>query len=231
MIPNTAVYVRCGNCAALTEHRARREFETTACTAPELERGHGRMSAATYAQILQCRCCGDICFRCGMAERSQPDVIYWTMYINPDPAHADADRLPENVGKVYRETVEAIKAGCLTLAAAGMRAVVEGVCQQNGCTGSDLQDRIRNLRANHIVSGREASALHAHRVFGNDALHHMKTPSLEEVLDALAMLDHVLETLYQLPRRTNRLLRRRDSRLQGIDVPIAERIMRANRGG
>ena len=170
----------------------------------------------------------NICFRRGWADRCQPDVMYWTIYINPQPACVDAGRLPTDISKLYGETVDATKAGCLTLAAAGMRAVVKAICQQNGCTGSDLQDKIRNLRANHIVSGREANALQAHRVFGNDALHHMKTPSLAEVLDALAMLDHVLETLYQLPRRTNRLLCRRDASLQGVGIPVTESILRTS---
>lgn len=226
MKPTDAVYIRCNECAASTEHQVRRELEITAHPGADLAPGDGEVIATICAQILQCRRCGNVCFRRGWADRSHPEFIYWTIYINPKPECDVTEGLPENIGKLHRETVEAIKAGCLTLAAAGMRAVVESICQQNGCKGSDLQDRIRSLRANHIVSGREATALHAHRVFGNDALHHMKTPSLDEALDALAMLDHVLETLYKLPHRTNRLLRRRDARLKGIDVPVTERIMR-----
>lgn len=51
------IYVRCNDCAALTEHLVRREFEITAPLFAEFAHGHGDLFAATCAQILRCRRC------------------------------------------------------------------------------------------------------------------------------------------------------------------------------
>jgi hypothetical protein len=128
--------------------------------------------------------------------------------------------LPENVGNLYRETLNAVNDGCFTLAAAGMRIVVEAICQRYGCKGQDLQQKISRLKRNSPLSACEANALHTHRVFGNEAVHKMQTPSGEEIVEALEVLEHVLKTLYELPHRTKKLTRMHDARLQCDVVAI-----------
>lgn len=216
MSDTNTVTVPCRNCAS-AEHQVRGDFKTLAVPIEEPGPGQGELFATISAQMLQCCSCDSISFRLGWSEGSR-EIVHWTMYPNPRALRPRIDApLPERVGKLYRETLEAINASCLTLAAAGMRATVEAICLEYGCKGSDLQEKIGKLKVNNLLSGREANALQAHRIFGNDALHKMRAPSLEQAMEALALLEHVLETLYALPQRTNKLLRMRAACLQLSD--------------
>ena len=214
------VWIRCRACSFDTEHDVRNNFETMAAPIQDrsaLTAGQGRLFTRTRVQVLECRVCTCISFR----QRSDGDAA-WTVYPNPEVRRPcmSKDLLPVNVRKLYLETVQAVDGGCLTLTAAGMRAVVEAICQQHGCKGQDLQEKISKLKRNSPLSACEANALHMHRVFGNEALHKMQTPSLEEVLDALEILEHLLKTLFELPHRTKKLTRMHAARIHGELVAI-----------
>jgi hypothetical protein len=211
------VRVRCPSCSALTEHKIQRELETTAAPVPELD--PQPLFVCVRAQILECQVCANICFRKGWSSATEvSDQTRWAVFPGPEERKpfAAADLLPESVGRLYRETLQTINGRSFTLAAGGMRAVVEAICQQQGCKGQDLQQRISKLKGSGGVIGtREASAMNRHiRVWGNEALHRMRQPSPAEIYEALEILEHVLRTLYELPHRGNNLTLMRDERLQ-----------------
>lgn len=85
----------------------------------------------------------------------------------------------------------------------------KAMCQQFGCKGQDLSQKIANLKTTKggPLSPAEAQALHQHRIFGNGCLHHSRIPTNEELSRAMKILHHILKTLYQLPRETAALQR------------------------
>ncbi len=210
------VRVRCRECAGFTEHALCAEFESTEAPIAELASGERTLFASTRAQILECRQCKAISFRRGWNDGSDPDMTRWTVYPNPEQRRpcAAAPYLPGAVGRLYRETLRAIDARILTLATAGMRAVVEALCVEKSCGGQDLQEKLSKLKKNGLLGTPEVTALQLHRDWGNGALHRMQTPSWEELLKAWTLLEHVLDSLYALPQHTQELNQLREARLK-----------------
>jgi hypothetical protein len=128
--------------------------------------------------------------------------------------------LPTKVGKLHRETWQAFRCGAFTLAAVGMRAVIEAVCSDRHCKGVDLQQKIRKL--NGALSAGDINVLQTHRALGNAAVHQMETPSSAELTAALDVLEHLLKTLYEMPLRAADFKRLRTERLSGIPIPLRD---------
>ena len=59
------------------------------------------------------------------------------------------------------------------------------------------------------MTERQAQALHEHRFLGNSALHELEAPSREMVEIAIAIVEHVMESLYNLPIQAGNLMRMR----------------------
>ena len=129
--------------------------------------------------------------------------------------------LPAKVGKLYRETWQAFHCGAFTLATVGMRAVIEAVCTDRQCKGADLQQKIKKL--NRDLSAGDINLLQVHRAMGNAAVHQMETPSSAELAAALDVLEHLLKTLYELPRRVEDLKRLRTERLSADSLHLLKR--------
>ncbi len=105
----------------------------------------------------------------------------------------------------------AFDCGAFTLAAVGMRAVVEAVCIDRNCKGTVLQQRISWLKG--VLGADNIRNLQTHRALGNAAVHQMETPSSAELCAALDVLEHLLKTLYELPLRAEDFKRLRRERL------------------
>ncbi len=140
-------------------------------------------------QIVQCRGCGSLAFRQGVAwphERDRDTGEYWWRWtVYPEPEfRAEAVKkteLPESVRRLYAETLIAFNHRARTLAAAGLRGVVEALISKG------------------ILLKRDADYLHHHRLVGNEAVHEMEGPPEEEFELALEILEHLLKTVYILP--------------------------------
>ena len=148
------------------------------------------MTASNTSQVVECTQCGTVSFRQGWAAEAKMSKQVWISYPErrrePLPV---AKTLPPPIARLYHETIEAVHAKTLTLAAAGMRAIVEGVCAEQQCGGKSLEEKIAALKKAGSITITQAKGLHAHRVIGNSALHKLDTPSEQEILDALTMLE------------------------------------------
>ncbi len=223
---NIQVCMRCRSCACDTKHAVRSEYTQTAIPEEDQfveENGERLLFAWTKLQILECRSCGRPCFRQGWTYNPQLEGTWsWRIYIDPEgrlPLRV-ALCLPSKVGKLYRETWQAFHCGAFTLAAVGMRAVVEAVCIDRHCKGADLQQKIRKLIG--VLSAGDIHHLQTHRALGNAAVHQMETPSSAELCAALDVLEHLLKTLYELPRRAEDFKRLRMERISGDSTSLLE---------
>jgi hypothetical protein len=72
-----------------------------------------------------------------------------------------------------------------------------------------LAGKIGELVVKGVLLKRDADYLHQHRFLGNEAVHEMEAPPAEESAIALEILEHLLTTIYVIPRldRTLRKLR------------------------
>ncbi len=111
--------------------------------------------------------------------------------------------MPLQLQKLYWEITQAYNHGLFTLAAAGLRALVEGVCADKGITGYNLEKKINNLIGllpNHIVT-----SLHTFRFTGNIALHKQNPPNQDDVRLAVGVIEDLLNYLYELEYKTSLL--------------------------
>jgi hypothetical protein len=108
--------------------------------------------------------------------------------------------LPDKVRKVYQETLTALSNKAPILAAIGIRAVVEAVCKDKGCTGHNLENNIDLLVQNGHLAVDQADFLHLQRFMGNAAAHEIAPPEQTELRAALDIAETLLTNLYVLPR-------------------------------
>jgi hypothetical protein len=119
--------------------------------------------------------------------------------------------VPENVVKMYRETILALNSGARTLAGGGLRATVEAICLAKEITAGTLQVKIDALVSQGLLTEAQANLLHEERYLGNAALHELATPSKSDIEDGLQIVEGLIQTIYVLPAKAGRLRAKREA--------------------
>jgi hypothetical protein len=119
----------------------------------------------------------------------------------------DQWRLPELIGLMYNESIEALSSGCKVLAGVGFRTIIEAVCLDKGIKGETLEDKINNLASNKFITPGEKDRLHSIRFLGNDSVHEIETPTQEQLDLALYIIEHLLNNIYLLDIRVRTKLK------------------------
>jgi len=137
--------------------------------------------------------------------------------------------VPHNLRRIYRESIDCFNNDSFTLAAAGLRAIIEGLCAELGVTdgpktvtkkdGTQVVKRFKNLEAKiaglhekGFLTERNTSILHEHRFLGNDAVHELAQPSRDELALAIEIVEHTFESLFEIPTKGDELKEKRARR-------------------
>ena len=143
----------------------------------------------------------------------------------------DYYNVPNTLRRIYRETIECFNNDALTLCAAGLRAIIEGICadqniqdgpvlitKPDGSTETkrkdNLEGKIAGLGEKGIVAQKNATILHQHRFLGNEAVHELAQPSSDELTLATEIIEHILDALYEMPDKAEELQRIRAKRIK-----------------
>lgn len=105
---------------------------------------------------------------------------------------------PLKIQNIYRETVDAFNNRLLILCSAGCRSVVEGICDQQNASGSNLKTKIVSLFDQGIITNINSEALQNHRFIGNNAVHSLIHLSDEDLKTAIEIIEHTIENIYEL---------------------------------
>lgn len=186
-----------------------------------------------HYQIIQCQGCESVSFRHTSwfsedfdpetGDSGQTERLYPKRSINSVTAKSFYN-VPSNLRRIYGELVDCFNNESPTLCAAGLRAIVEGVCAQQGVVDgpvqvpakggatqikklSNLEGRIAGLQEKGLLTQSSAQTLHEHRYLGNDAVHELARPSEDELRLAIEIIEHTLEQLYELPEKSEELKR------------------------
>ncbi len=210
------IKIPCGNCGgAERNHEVLYEHETDWYDEDSGEQG------GTTHQMCKCRGCDDICFRQDSwdtfdrdQETGEPDrhVTIYPSLTTSDRKPIETDELPDKVSHIYVETVSAFNAGALTLAGGGLRAIVEAICIDQNVSGRNLLEKIDDLVKKEMLAKPQAKLLHEERYIGNAALHEILLLPKQEVAEGLTIIEGLLNTIYVLPLRAERLRRKREKR-------------------
>jgi len=179
----------------------------------------GDIDVWTHYKIVKCMGCNTVRFResyyCTEDMDSQAELMecdirtYGTTSENRYLTTIE-EKIPPNIEKIYRETIQCFHAGANTLAGGGLRATVEAICLEQGVSGRNLKAKIDGLVPKDFLTKQQADLLHEERYIGNKALHEIKTPDDQDILDGLAIVEGLMKTVYVLPVHAARLKGKRE---------------------
>lgn len=220
--------IYCNNCQRETRHELLRNYEQA-----------GENNEVIDWQIVQCAGCEAISFY----ERhvSEGPEGWETSGYNIYPTRLKRQlrffvNAPDNIDQLYKETIANFNSSSLLLCAAGLRALVEGICAHQGIvdgpkrnqeTGEyelnrnghvirsrNLECKIEGLAERGILTERQARTLHEHRYLGNRALHELEPPDARTLEIAFDIIEHIMDDLYNLPAQVADLQRLRQRNVQ-----------------
>lgn len=182
----------------------------------------------TY-QVLECQGCSTISFSHSSwfseDEQDGEDGVVERLYPMRKQGNLIArsfQNVPPALRRIYTESIDCFNSESNTLCAAGLRALVEGICSEQGildglveCPAkgggtqtlrrTDLSGRIAGLHEKGLLTKSSADTLHEHRYLGNSAVHELARPTEIELKLAVEILEHTLDSIYEMPEKAARL--------------------------
>ena len=220
--------IQCTMCNRNTRHLVLQSVDTSGSELMD-QRYDISIEWVSHYQIVQCQGCETISFRQldwfsedgdSLTERLYPKRSKNSL---PTKNYFNA---PPSLRRIHRETIESFNNEVYTLCAAGLRSIVEGICEDRGIIdgpitvtkkdGSsiierkkELQGKISGLCEKGILTKENSEILHEHRFLGNEAVHELSQPSPEELTLAIQIIEHTLDALYEIPKKALELKHRK----------------------
>lgn len=138
-----------------------------------------------------------------------PDAAFqWFPRIGASPEFPD---VPAHVARAASEAHAAYSINAFMAAVLMARTVVEATAKEKGVPKGNLLAKIDELASKSIIRNDTKEAAHEIRHLGNDMAHGdiSDLPDAEDVADVLALMDEVLNEVFQGPAKTARLRARR----------------------
>ena len=76
-------------------------------------------------------------------------------------------------------------------------------------TKRNLEGKIHGMLQSGIINNQEFNALHELRFLGNDAVHQLEIPTVSDIGNALDIIEHLIEDIYEIPLKSRKLNNRR----------------------
>ncbi len=197
--------IRCNICKYMTWHQL---LHTHSGALPVLSDDDEVVDEVSEIwELFQCLGCGRLVAR---VARNYPweDQIDYQFYPERTSSHHQKksyQKLPTNLENLYSEVVAAYNKNSHLLCTAGLRALIEGLCEnqgikegpnQHGKVSNSLEGKINGLAS--IVPANIVKNLHGLRFLGNQALHELEVPSASDLELALNVVEDILNVVYDL---------------------------------
>ena len=121
----------------------------------------------------------------------------------------DFNYLPSLFDHIYDEIINAYNNKCYILCSAGIRALVEGICKEKGIIDGNLDQKINKLHEKGFINIQHKDILHKLQFLGNDSVHELKIPTKKEIITAIDIIEHIIESLYEILGKAKTLNRKR----------------------
>lgn len=206
----------CNRCNTITNHSIKAEHKIVDTTDIENEGVIEQHYLGTYSyQIIECNGCESISFRIidfltnfmDIDEASgewkiSNDKTFETFYperMENSMVEKRIVGIPILLRKAYQEVLQCYNYDLKILCAAGLRALIEGICNHYKISGPEFKDRIDTLGSNGLISQSLATSLHTHRFLGNFAMHQLSIAEKDELKVAIELIEITMETLFGVP--------------------------------
>ena len=110
--------------------------------------------------------------------------------------------LPEEIRKIYNETLDVLKNDNLILAGIGLRTIIEAIAKNKNVNGKSLNIKINKLAQKGFISKADAERLHAIRFIGNDSAHEIMAYEQDKVIFCFEIIENILKSLYVFDEKT-----------------------------
>ena len=207
---NVEVELPCQKCAGKTNHKA---LVTVDVRGSEGDHSYSFDWSADH-QIVQCLGCKSLSYRIARSNSEDyhqisDDDYEYAVVEKLYPPRLEGRKglgdetvyLPAKIRPIYDETLTALSVQALILAAIGLRALIEAVCQERQAKGSDLFKKIDNLVEQRFLTPAGAEILHKIRALGNAAAHEAKPHNEKQLALAMDIVEHMLKDVYILPKQ------------------------------
>lgn len=130
--------------------------------------------------------------------------------------------LPEGLNVLYRQVVESYELGYFALAVAGLRMIVEGICnelsiesgyvidkktneiklnkQDKPIRENNLRGRINGLAEKGILTRNQVETLQFVRLVGNQTVHELQVPPDNIVREIIKIIEQAFTNIYELKK-------------------------------
>ena len=201
--------VVCNRCDNRTNHLV--------CSSVERRWGDDDIQGVDIYEIIRCSGCDTVSFRIGSSNSEDYALDEKGEYFHPETeeiypsrlmgrtALEDLYSLPEKVRAIYKETHDALCTKLKILAGIGIRALVEAVCSEEQAEGETLEKKIDDLVKKEVLTKRNAEVLHRTRLLGNKSAHITRASSDSELDVAFDIVENLLETVYIIPKKAEKL--------------------------
>lgn len=228
------IKVPCNGCKHHTNHCILKEYSRAWHQEDEPDMGID-FAGGTW-QIIQCLGCEAVTFREAWVTSEDPEetVTYYPARSKDALPIKNTFNVPRSLTRIYREAIDAYNGRSFLLSAAGIRALVEGLCAQQKITDgpvvltdnngqplldaagqpktkrlSNLQGKLEGLAEKGILTPQHVSALHETRLMGNEAVHELQRPDAEALKVAIEIIEHTFETVYEIADKLEALKARK----------------------
>ncbi len=236
---DTIIQEHCVECERDTRHMIMTSYDYSGSEFDPHERWS--IDWTSSHQVVQCQGCMTLSFRkvswfSEDVHQIGPDewengerVILYPKRSNCTIATKDYWEIPTNLRRIYRESIDCFNNDSLTLTAAGLRIIVEGLCAEleiedgpkkiipKGVVNEvkrskNLDGKINGLHEKGFLTQKNAEILHEHRYLGNTAVHELVQPSREELILAINIIEHAFKTIFEIPMKGKELKIKRTRR-------------------
>jgi len=206
------IQCHCNHCGLKTNHSILLNYHDSwqeyEIGYPNYEDGYSIDGHDDY-QIIKCNGCNTITFRknrwCSEFQDEVDNDSYEELYPQSEKSRKQFSNMPFNLNTIYEETVVAFNSNNFILCAIGIRAMIEGICQDKRIEARTLQEKIAKCKENGLISQHQQDALHLLRFLGNSAAHELQKPTEIEINAAFDIIEHMIEDLYELPEKSKQI--------------------------
>lgn len=121
----------------------------------------------------------------------------------------DRSTIPQRIVETLVEAIICHSEKCFMASAIMVRRCLEELCEERGATGSNLKERIGNLRSSVLLPSELFEAMEELRLLGNDAAH-IEAKVYDQVGEAevslaIELTEEILKSVYQLDTLVKKL--------------------------
>jgi hypothetical protein len=132
------------------------------------------------------------------------DISYFPERSQHDLAPKLYSKLKSTLTTLYKEAITCYNQKSPILCAAGLRALLEGICHDKKIKGKNLKAKIEGLKS--ILPNKNIIRnLHHLRFMGNEAVHELAAPKRTELTLAISLIEDLLNFLYELDYKASQL--------------------------